>query len=68
MSDEAREAARRIVLMYPEMGTPNEYDTDAYTVARAYLDAATEIERLRAARERADILIEAARAALKENT
>ena len=37
--DSPTEAARRIAEWYPHMATPNEYDRDAYTVARAYLRA-----------------------------
>lgn len=62
MSDDPAEAARRI------LDRPSGYysmDPAPRIVAAAYLDAATEIERLRVALERADILIR--RASLSQN-
>jgi len=55
MSDEAKDAATRIVdeaddLLRGDVEVREAMSGDTLTVARAYLDAATEIERLRAAR------------------
>lgn len=50
MSDEAREAATRIVGGWQRSLTGGYFEEgDPLTVARAYLDAAAEIERLRGA-------------------
>lgn len=44
----ALEAARRIVDLYPHMNTPNEYDSDAYTVAIAYIKEHEALEKIAA--------------------
>ena len=67
--DSPAEAARRIAEWYPHMATPNEYDRDAYTVARAYLRAIEALEEIqRDYEEGADehILVDIARAALTD--